>query len=743
MPATFLPKSLLSTSRSEFYDAQGRADGQRSLPLTIKAGLSDDLSELPPGLRGSLFIIAPAGSEDSSVIEEHSKTVLPTQSGSHLLNGDGMVYRIDFSEEEGGRFSSRFVETVTYLADKLSHQKYPDLSYFNFGLSRFSSLTGTCNQANTAFLPISGGKGNPERLLVTWDMGRPVEIDPVSLRFIGPVGDYQSWQPIQKFKSSATATKLLMTSAHPVVAPDSSEVFMTNVVKSLRGLMSLERLFNYIFQPSIVDPEDNSWIQNFYAKLLLFIQLPINVIVLFLQFIDVLDRQDVFLLRWNGETDRTESWRVTLENKSSIKIQQTTHQMGITRDYLVFADTAFKIVLAGLAPTFSVKELMSLSKAKKILANVPKFFRNYSTFPLLQDTSIYIVDRSQFDQEKVGKKVTAKKVILQDSAIAHFQVDYENENDEITIHAALNQNTDFAEFIRDEDTSPFDNLAIAKQMQHMTGIFTGGMEVNRPSTFVIDAKTGDIKHEASIRDEDAERHTWAMGICAYRDEKPTPKFDNLYWTNFGAWPETVSDSLLEMYENRYKAAPERLQEFLRKVEEGLPTSISRIRIDSSKGRPNIYIADTYEFPPKDGIGRFGNSPQFIPKVDSTGSTDGYIACTVNYSDELLSRSPNQDEQEHSWSANTEIWIFDAAKLSEGPLCRLSHADMNMGMTVHTTWLQKIASPSRPRQYDVRKDFGAQLMLALSKANSEEAEQLKQLFEEVFQQVEQKQAEAYS
>ncbi len=737
--APFLPKSLLSTSRAEFYDADGRKPEERSLRLTVK-DKEGNKADLPPDLQGSLFIIAPAGSEDSPAFEGHPQTVLPTQTGSHLLNGDGMVYRIDFSPE-GGKFSSRFIETVTYWADKLSHQQDLKISFFNFGISRFSSLTGTCNQANTAFLPISGGDNNPERLLVTWDMGRPVEIDPVSLRFIAPVGDYKSWRPIQKVNSGATATKLLMTSAHPVVVPDSNEIFITNVVKSLRGLMSLPRLFDFILQSSFVDPAENSWTKNLYGKFLSAIQILLKLPIVFLQFIGILDRQDVYIVRWNGETDTTETWRVTLPENRSIKIQQTIHQMGITQDYLIFADTAFKIVLSSLTPSFTGEERVSLSKIKQLLVDLPKRLRNLATFPLLQDTSIYIVDRSQFDQETLDRVVVARKVLLKDAAIAHFQVDYENPNDEITIHAALNQNTDFAEFIRKGDKSPFEDPAIEERMQQMAGVFTGGMEVNRPVTFIIDAKTGEIEHKAGIRDEDAERHTWAMGICAYQDDKPTQKLDNIYWTSFGAWPETVSKSLVDMYDNSYQTVPERLEDFLRKVEKGLPTSISRICIDSSKGRPNIYVDDTFEFPSEEGIGYFGNSPQFIPRVNSTGSTDGYIACTVNYSDEILSRFPNQEEEDNSWSANTEIWIFDAAKLSEGPRYRLSHADMNMGMTVHTTWLKEIGSPANPREYDAQEDFKEQLALAVSQAEPDEAQQLKQVFKKVFQQIEQSQAEA--
>lgn len=739
MPAPSLPQSLLSTTRAEFYDAVDRPPEEQSLLLTVKEGLSENLTELPPDLQGSMFVVAPAGSEDSLPVEAGSKTVLPSQTGSHLLNGDGMVYRIDFSPSEP-KLSSRFVETVTYLVDKLSHQKYPDLSFFNFGLSRFSSLTGTCNQANTAFLPISGGKDNPQRLLVTWDMGRPIEIDPVSLRVIAPMGDYQSWQPLQDFLSNLTATKVIMASAHPVVEPGSNTVITTNVVKSFKGLMSLPRLLYYKFRSSVADLSTEDWKKTVYAWLLSIAQLPVNFIIVFLQLLGFVTRQDVFLLRWNGETDVTESWRVTLPNGSSVKIQQTTHQMGITQDYVVFADTAFKIVLAGLIPTFSLKELASLNQIQTKLLAFAKRLRDHSTFPLLPDTSLYIVERSQFETVPPGGTVVAQKVVLKDAAVAHFQVDYENPNDEIRIHAALNQNTDFAEFIRSDDTSPFGDIALEKRMQNMAGVFTGAMEVNRPATFVVDAKTGVVEHQASINDEDAERHTWAMGICAYRDENPTHQIENLYWTSFGAWPETVSDALVEMYESRYQAAPERLEEFLKKTEQGLPTSISRIQLIGDPSRPSLEVADTYEFPSKEGVGSFGNSPQFIPRAESTGSTDGYITCIVNCSNQVLSR-PDYDvaPPKNSWSANTEIWIFDAAKLNQGPLYRLSHGDLNMGMTVHTTWLKEIGSPSQPRQYDARKDFKIQLELALSKANAQEVVQLSQLFEDAYQHIDQSQS----
>ena len=49
------------------------------------------------------------------------------------------------------------------------------------------SSFGSPNQANTAPLPWGG------RLFATWDVGRPVEVDPISLAFLGEVGHQDDW----------------------------------------------------------------------------------------------------------------------------------------------------------------------------------------------------------------------------------------------------------------------------------------------------------------------------------------------------------------------------------------------------------------------------------------------------------------------------------------------------------------------------------------------------------------------
>jgi hypothetical protein len=85
-----------------------------------------------------------------------------------------------------------------------------------------------------------------------------------------------------------------------------------------------------------------------------------------------------------------------------------------------------------------------------------------------------------------------------------------------------------------------------------------------------------------------------------------------------------------------------------------------------------------------------SSPQFIPRRGSEdSSTDGYIVCTV-YKPE--SRQSN------------EYWIFDAANLAGGPLCTLSHPDLNFGYSLHTAWLPKIGPRQVNYNVPIRSDF---------------------------------------
>ena len=89
-----------------------------------------------------------------------------------------------------------------------------------------------------------------------------------------------------------------------------------------------------------------------------------------------------------------------------------------------------------------------------------------------------------------------------------------------------------------------------------------------------------------------------------------------------------------------------------------------------------------------------SSPQFVPRYNSVGPTDGYIVATVV-----------SDDKTTVGSSGDEIWILDAANLSKGPITRLGHPALNLGFTIHTTWTES-AGPRTSSNYMItaREDY---------------------------------------
>ena len=739
---SFLPRSLLSTSRSEFYKGKDRKPEEQSLQLTVKAGLSDELTELPDDLIGSMFMIAPVGLVDSPKVEG-TDTILPTQDGwTHLLNGDGMVYRVDFGQREP-EFSSRLMSNVSYYADKITHSKYPLLKFITYGLARSSLILGGANQLNTAFLKLPAVDKRPERLLVTSDVERPMEIDPVSLRIISPVGLNKDWEASLKLTLQNKPIKNFITAAHPVAVPGSQTLISVNSVKSLWIVLGVNRLFKHNLKLLVLSLGKSKINHALLRAAFILLEFLAQGVFKLLQNLNIAARENLTLVRWDGENDKFDTWNVNLEDGSPIKISQTVHQIGLTRNYIVFADTAFKISLSSLLPAKSSFDNFSESEQK--FYEWAQSNRKYIDFPLLEDTRLFILSRSQLNEIEPGGALVAKEVLLKDAAIAHYTVDFDDTDGNITLHAALNQDTDFAEFIHSDDQFTSATIKASHRMPHMLGMFSGGLEINRPVTYVIDAKVGHVCHAATIPIEEASRYTWSIGTYACQTNSSTEQYDDIYWSNFGAWPEILPDSVVDLYRSKTEQESQQFKEFLERLNEGGENSICRIHIDrTQRFKIALSVADFYNFPQKSGITYFGNSPQFIPRYGATESTNGYITCAVNYSDESCSSCPGELIGKHSWSANSEIWIFDAQNLSQGPLYRLSHAKLNFGMTLHTTWLEKITSSRNQREYDVRKDFEHLVASAVeyhSRRKPYEARQISQLFQEIYSEIEREQREA--
>lgn len=184
-----LPRSLFSSDDPTDHD------------LTVSQGT------WPADLSGELVISAPRPD---------------TFGGPHPFFGDGMTYRLSLQPGTHDAPADAFAWRQRRIDSPSARlrAKRPDL--FEPTMIGVRSPFGHTNAANTAPMPWRG------RLFMTWDAGRPVEIDPESLAFLGEVGHRSEWHTFEV--SNQPVLPMVMTTAHPVVDPDRDVLWSVNTV---------------------------------------------------------------------------------------------------------------------------------------------------------------------------------------------------------------------------------------------------------------------------------------------------------------------------------------------------------------------------------------------------------------------------------------------------------------------------------------------------------------------------------
>ncbi|OCQ97947.1 hypothetical protein BCD67_02105 [Oscillatoriales cyanobacterium USR001] len=330
-----VPQSIMTASQCELTD----------LKLNVVEG------ELPDKLQGHVFIVAPVGSVDSGG--------LPYPDGSPIFNGDGMIYRLDFDRKGEVRITNRIAQTPCYYADQATKpgSKYANYNFQNHGLSRFSKALGVRNQLNTAFLNMRFSEDAIDRLLVTFDAGRPYEIDTESLEVVTPVGSNVEWRP--EISRGFPFAPVLST-AHPVFDAFTDEMFIVNYGRSFGNFLeTIPLIYEAEKLPQAIKKVLEAIARFLNAqKIVKFLLSKISqffgcIFQFFLNLIEKIAKINlqnfVYLIRWDGvgEFDR---WKLVLSDRSPVIINQSLHQIGLTRNYIILMDTAFSV---GLAQTFN------------------------------------------------------------------------------------------------------------------------------------------------------------------------------------------------------------------------------------------------------------------------------------------------------------------------------------------------------------------------------------------------------
>ena len=123
---------------------------------------------LPTDLDGHMFLV-------------HS---VPQGGDVPMLLGDGRMMRFDFHADKVS-LKTRIARTPCYYADKATEGASG--GFTNMGLARTSMTLGNRNMANTGWVVMG------DRLLLTYDGGRPWEVDPDTLELATAVGRNDEW----------------------------------------------------------------------------------------------------------------------------------------------------------------------------------------------------------------------------------------------------------------------------------------------------------------------------------------------------------------------------------------------------------------------------------------------------------------------------------------------------------------------------------------------------------------------
>ncbi|MEO7427966.1 MAG: carotenoid oxygenase family protein, partial [Acidimicrobiales bacterium] len=185
-----IPASLLSAEPSDF-------------DLEVTAGA------WPADLTGEMVISSP----------------LPAPDLAHSFFGFGVMNRLSLQPGMHGASADRLAwrSKVIDSPSRRLYEHRPDL--FVPGPTGYTTPLGPPNMANTAPLPWG------DRLFATWDVGRPSELDPVSMSWLGDAGSIDAWggQSIEL----GNVFPFLFSSAHPIVDPDRNCLWTVKLVPDL------------------------------------------------------------------------------------------------------------------------------------------------------------------------------------------------------------------------------------------------------------------------------------------------------------------------------------------------------------------------------------------------------------------------------------------------------------------------------------------------------------------------------
>ena len=611
---------------------------------------------LPADLTGFVYVVAPTGRQGED--DEDRKRSIP------FLNGDGTVYRIGFGASPELRWA--LTKPPCLWAERAYDQKVSPYAHASdWGITRmFDDLRlGGRNMLNTAFQAVRF-EGGPERLLVTYESGRPFEVDPVTLEVVTPIGARGHWVPAMMAGSSF---ELVAGTSHPAFDPERDArggpgpgtLFMTCFVRD--SDLYAERLLRVLGLPDAMIEtflKAASWIglnpdvETRIAEAAQHPGLVGDAAELFQAALTAWKRwkartiftdPSAYLSWWNGAA---EPQRVTLldEHGEPLSLRESAHQMGVTERYVVLMDAAFKFEMDLVFPDLDAVPRPVLAELRRRLSRAQP-----------QSVRVFLVPRAELVD---GASVKVRTIEVPASSV-HYFVDHDDHGgDQVVLYAIDNAACDSSEFLLEEDSPAWPTAPLPSQV---LGMIPCAVDLDRVVRFELDPTAQTATETARAVDHDA---MWTVGLAttptSFRAVAPG-QFGDVFAYSHGFLPSAVSKLVWELYDEPDYPASRRI---VSRADVAVLAARGGVRghlcrYDAS--HPTV-LQDRWAVP-DDWLAL---SPTWVP-----GGAHGYLVVTAF--------GPTEKE----------IWIFDAHALAAGPICRLGPQpgeSLPWGYTLHSTHL---------------------------------------------------------
>ena len=697
---------------------------ERKLMTTSRRELDVELQvisgQIPDDIYGHFFVVYPVGNVNSSlpISEYYADGSINPDYGSPIMNGDGMVMRIDFDRKGQAFAKSRLMKTPCFYADEASKfgtEYYDKFKFENHGIIRMSRVLGARNEANTAVIPVQFKGQDKPSLLISYDCGKPWFFDPVSLQVLNPIGYNEEWHSGMPdiFRE---VFPMIETTAHPVFDPYTKELFTVNFTKSNKNTFSsffLERLFakdetyvtNELHQlkgkmenvtshsEAITHLEDfNKKLEKkavsifktskflgavgkFIDNLLHWIWAPFNWLKK-----EFDNGNHFYFIRFDGAKP-LKKWEVFNEDGSPLEIRQCMHQITLNKDYILLVDTSFKFSLDLL-----LKNPISGNKT------IEKLLREIMAVPMIPYCETYIIDRKSLKDDV--QTITAKKLKHPlPLETVHFNSTYPSDDGKMDLFCIHNSAVCIAEWLRPYDINKFNGEPIN---QDYVGMFSiGDMDISRLGVYKIDCAAAEIENEQIFYDKGKPQKqgcgasTWGIGLISYPDilsaTRIPDKFKYVWYMSNGPDPNMLTDFIFDMYE-KYPNRLIPIEEVLEFNKVGLPFVLNRYNCETNTAD------DHFELPEYTYL----RAHYFVPSSDPAKTEyEGYLVTTLQV---------GEADDSGNIAFHNEFWIFDSTNINKGPICKMANPEMEFCFQLHSAWLPEIAPHQLNYKVDVKKDI---------------------------------------